>query len=185
MKRVRASKIWCISVLFACLGAVAQAALAQKPLTANEIVNKAAARAQNADSKSGPAGYTYTKLSVTEELDSTGKVRERKEKVYDVSFQGGSTHLKLLSVNGRPPASADLKKQSENDGNARQLFGSSTPHKGDNRENFLTPEIVSRFDFTLTGQKAMNGRTAYQISFSPKRPTPPSHHILDRFLDRI
>src|SRR2546428_1175697 len=115
MKRVRASKIWCISVLFACLGAVTQAAPAQKPLTANEIVNKAAARAQLADAKSGPAGYSYSKLTVTEELDSNGKVRERKEKVYDVSFQGGATHLKLLTVNGRPPAAADLKKQSENE----------------------------------------------------------------------
>jgi hypothetical protein len=31
----------------------------------------------------------------------------------------------------------------------------------------------------------MNGRTAYEISFQPKNPAPPSHHVLDRLLDRL
>jgi hypothetical protein len=53
----------------------------------------------------------------------------------------------LVTVNGRPPAQADLKKQSENDMNAQQITGSS-PARADNRENFLTRnlwlDIISR-----------------------------------------
>lgn len=170
-----------------CFGLVVGLALglltshAENPLSADEVIQRAVSRAQRAESK---GAYTYTKLSVTEELDSSGKVKEHKEKVYQVNFRNGATYAKLVEVNGHPPGEADLKKQAENESNARQMTGSKA-NKGDNRENFLTPEIVSRFDFTILGQTNLNGRVAYQIGLQPKNPAPPSHHIIDRLLDRI
>lgn len=156
-----------------------------KSLSANEIVQKAVLRAQRVETKSGQPGYTYTKVTLTEELDATGKVREHKEKVYQVSFRGGSTHLKLVEVNGRAPAEADARKQAENEANAHQILGPSKSGGTDNRENFLTPEIVARFDFKLAGQTLLDGRTAYQVEFQPKYPEPPVHRIADRLLSRI
>jgi len=123
-------------------------------------------------------------LTVMEELDSSGKVKERKEKVYQVNFRNGATFAKLVEVNGHAPAEADLKKQAENESKARQMTESKAS-KGDNHENFLTPDIVARFDFTLASQTNINGRAAYQIAFQPKNPAPPSHHMVDRLLDRI
>ena len=109
------------SVLLALDGTGSLAADAGKLLSVDEIISRAVARAQQAQANAGQSGYTYTKLTVTEELDSTGRVKERKEKVYQVVFQAGATHLKLLTVNGRSPAQADVKKQSENDENARDV----------------------------------------------------------------
>lgn len=152
--------------------------------SANEIVQKAVARAQDSEARSGKGAYTYTKLTVTEELDSSGNVKERKQKAYQVNFRNGATYARLVEVNGRPPGEADLKKQAENESNARQMTGSKA-NKGDNRDNFLTPEIVARFDFTLLGQTNFSGRATYQIGFQPKNPTPASHHMIDRLLDRI
>src|ERR1051325_5245285 len=160
------------------------AALAQSGASADAIVQKAVARAQNSEVRPGKGAYTYTKLTVTEELDSSGKVKERKQKVYQVNFRNGATYARLVEVNGRPPAEADLKKQAENESSARQMTGSKAS-KGDNRENFLTPEIVERFDFTLIGQTNINGRATYQIGFHPRNPAPASHHMIDRLLDRI
>jgi hypothetical protein len=151
---------------------------------ANEIIQKAVARAQSSEARPGKGAYTYTKLSVTEELDSSGKVKEHKEKVYQVNFRNGATYARLVEVNGRPPGEADLKKQAENESNARQMTGSKA-NKGDNRENFLTPEIVARFDFALLSQTNLNGRATYEIGFQPKNPAPASHHMIDRLLDRI
>src|ERR1041385_7904460 len=156
----------------------------ENSLSADEVVQKAVSRAQGAELRQGKGAYTYTKLTVTEELDSSGKVKEHKEKVYQINFRNGATLAKLVEVNGRPPAEADLKKQAENESNASQMTGSKNK-KGDNRENFLTPEIVARFDFTLAGQTNINGRAAYQIAFQPKNPSPPTHHMIDRFLDRM
>lgn len=155
---------------------------AENALSADEVIQKAVAR-QGAESKSGKGAYTYTKLTVTEELDSSGKVKEHKEKVYQVSFRNGATHARLVEVNGRPPAEADLKKQAENESNARQMTGKA--NKADNRDNFLTPEVVERFDFRISGQTNINGRLTYQVDFQPKNPAPPSHHMVDRVLDRI
>lgn len=120
-----------------------------------------------------------------EELDSAGKVKEHKEKVYQVNFRNGATYAKLVQVNGHAPAQSDLKKQAENESNAREMTGKSKSNKGDIRENFLTPEIVARFDFSLVGQTNINGRATYQVAFQPKNPAPPSHHMVDKLLDRI
>src|SRR6266571_4351446 len=182
----RSGYFWlAVSVLLALSGTGSLAADAGKPLSVDEIISRAVARAQQAQANAGQSGYTYTKLTVTEELDATGRVKERKEKVYRVVFQAGSTHLKLVTVNGRPPAQADIKKQSENDTNARQIVGSKSGKGADNRENFLTPDLVARFNFKLIDEKPLDGRRAYEITFQPKRPAPPVHRIMDRLLDRI
>jgi hypothetical protein len=165
--------------------ALSAAPAAEKALSANEVIQKAVSRAQRAQSEAGKPGYTYTKATVTEELDSSGNVKDRKEKVYQVSFQGGATRVKLIGVNGHAPREADLKKQDENDANARQMLGSAKSGKGDNRENFLTPELVARFDFKVLGQSPINNRPAYQVTFQPKVPEPPVHGVVDRFLNRI
>jgi len=81
---------------------------AETSLSATEVIQNAVARAQQADTQARP-GYTYTKLTLTEEIDAQGKVKERKERVYRVLFQGGSTCLKLVTVNGRPPDEAEVK----------------------------------------------------------------------------
>jgi len=158
--------------------------LAQNALSADQIIQNAVARAQNSSSRPGKGAYTYTKLTVAEELDSAGKVKEHKEKVYQVTFRDGATYAKLVEVNGRAPGQADLKKQAENESNASQMTGSKSK-KGNSRENFLTPEIVERFDFSLVGQTNFNGRATYLIAFQPKSPAPASHHVVDRLLDRI
>jgi hypothetical protein len=168
------------------LSGIGQAGLlAQPSLSADEVIQRAVARAQEAEARADQSGYTYTKVSVTEELDATGRVKERKEKVYQVFFQAGSTYLKLLEVNGHRPGEADVRKQSENEINVRQLLGQSNAAGGDNRENFLTPELVSRFAFMLVGQSSVNGRLAYQVAFQPKIPAPPVHRTADRLLNCI
>ena len=174
-----------IGLVFVALIALGQSGLwAETALSADQIIQKAAARAQNPGVRPEKGAYTYTKLTVMEELDSAGKVKEHKEKVYQVNFRNGASYAKLVEVNGRPPAEADLKKQAETDSNARQMTGSKS-NKSENRENFLTPEIVARFDFSLIGQTNINGRATYQVAFRPKNTAPPSHHMVDRLLDRI
>lgn len=171
--------------MFVGLIALGQSGLwAETALSADQIIQKAAARAQNPGVRPEKAAYTYTKLTVMEEFDSAGKIKERKEKVYQVNFRNGASYAKLVEVNGRPPAEADLKKQAEIESNAQQMTGSKS-NKSENRENFLTPEIVARFDFSLMGQTNINGRATYQVAFRPKNTAPPSHHMVDRLLDRI
>ena len=153
--------------------------------SADEVIQKAVNRAQQAQSGACKTGYTYTKACVTEEMDAMGKVKEHKEKIYQILFQSGMTHVKLLEINGRPPGAADLRKQTDNELTLRQLTGQPKSGSGDNHDNFLTPELVARFEFRLLDQGEVNGRAAYRIAFQPKNPEPPIHRVIDKLLNRI
>jgi len=174
-----------VGSLLVLLGCTGLSLLAENAPSVEQIISNAVARSQQAQTKPGSTAYSYTKFTLTEELDAEGKIKESKERLYHVVLQGNATSVKLISVDGHPPTEADLKKHAENELNARQLSGQSKSGKGDNRENFLTPELTARFDFKLQNQVVINGRPSYQITFAPKNPAPPIHHLADRLLDRF
>jgi len=157
---------------------------AETPLTADEVVQKAVSRGQQ-DQQGSVPHFIYRKVTVTEELDNSGKVKEHREKLFEVSYRDGLSHSTLLQVNGHAPSDSDLKQKSDNETSVRQITGETKQAKGDNRENFLTADLAARFDFTLTAITNINGRGAYQISFQPKNPKPPVHRIVDRLLNQI
>lgn len=181
--KVRSSIIGCsLTVLFALTGPVHLRA--GTALTVDDVIQKAVARGQ-VDQQGIVPNFTYRKMTVTEELDGSGKVKEHREKLYEVSYREGLSHSTLLQVNGHPPSDSDLKQQTDNEMSVRQITGDAKRVKGDNRENFLTPELVARFDFTLVTLTNVNGRGAYVISFQPKNPQLPVHHMVDRLLNEI
>jgi hypothetical protein len=154
-------------------------------LSANEVVSRAVARAQQTGVKTPRPDCTYVKMTVTDEFDATGHVRQHKERTYQVSSKAGATSVKLVEVNGHPPDSAELKLQAENETNLGRVLGQSHPTNGDESASFLTPELAARFSFTLLGQKEINGRPAYQVAFVPVSPEAPIHHMIDRILNRV
>ena len=156
---------------------------ADAELSAQQVIDKAVAQAHQANSGAGQKDFTYTKVSVTEELDAHGKVKERKEKVYRIYFQKGATYAKLVEVNGRTVGKDDAKAQAETEASTKQLLGDAKPTKGE--KSFLTPEVAARFDFKMAGKTVLDNRAAYQITFAPKNPEPATHGILDRLADRI
>jgi len=172
-------------ILLGVSGIVSAKDAQDSPLSVDEVIRRAVVRARSAEARTGQTSYTYTKLTVTEELDGSGRLKERKEKIYQVFFQGGLTHLKLLTVNGHAPAPADIRKQAEHEANTRQIIGSKSGKASESRDNFLTPEIVERFNFKLLDEKTINDRRTYQITFEPKRPALPVHRIMDRLVDRM
>ncbi len=173
------------AVVLAVGGSLSFTIRAASAVSADEIIQQAVARAQQAENRTGKAGYTYTKLTVTEQLDAAGNVKERKERVYQVYSKHGATSLRLLTVDGRPPTPAEARKQAEKEKVSREILGSSKNAKSDNRENFLTPEIVSRFSFSLLDEQLFNGRPSYRLAFSPRQSAPPARHTVDRLLNRI
>lgn len=157
---------------------------AQSATTADQVIQKAVMRGQQ-DQQGYVPEFKYRKLTLTEELDSTGKVKGRREKVWEVSYHDGLSHATLLKVNGHLPSEEDLKEQSDNQVNVAKILGQAKPSSGDNRENFLTAELAARFNFTLLGQTNLNGRPSYVISFAPKNPSLPAHRLVDRLLNQI
>jgi hypothetical protein len=154
------------------------------PLTAQEIIGKAVARSQQGP-PAGHTGFTYTKVSVTEEFNGSGKVKERKEKVYEVSFRDGASSTRLLEVNGRAPGEGELK----NFNYKRPEHGTNTsPNQHlhqTNRDIVLTPQVAERFHFELGNETVIDGRRTYVLAFTAKVPALPAHGLVERFLDHL
>ncbi|HZQ45502.1 MAG TPA: hypothetical protein VFC07_00700 [Verrucomicrobiae bacterium] len=162
------------------------AAVDPAALSADQIIQKAVERSELSATRAGHPDYRYTKRTVTEELDAKGRLKEHKEKLYEVLVESGLSYLKLLQVNGQILSTAESKKQEAKDGAERQkLTEGKLGQKGDDRENFLTADLVERYKFTLIGEKPLNGRNAYLLSFEPKRSDLPVRKMADRFLNQI
>jgi hypothetical protein len=158
---------------------------AQPAPSADQVVQRAIARAQQTGGASPAGDFNYTKLSVTEELDSSGKVKDRKERVYEVTYRSGVAQGRLVGINGHQPTADERRKQTESETSLRQLLGQSKGGANENRDNFLTPELAARFDFKIAGLTIINGRSTYQVLFTPKNPELPEHRLADKLLNRI
>ena len=91
--------------------------------------------------------YTYTKHTVTEDMDLRGRIRTRKEKLYEVSVESGFSYLKLLQLNGQNLSTDELKKQEDHEVAERQkMTDAKSGAKGDERENFLTAELALKLE---------------------------------------
>jgi hypothetical protein len=154
------------------------------PPSTQDIVEQAVARAEATQAASAQRDFTYTKVTVLEEFDSSGNIKDRKEKVYQVMFQNGLTRLKLTQVDGHDPSQGDLKKMGDNDATVQKLLAESKS-KAAPRDNFLNRDLVARFDFKLVRKDLVNGREAYEVTFQPKTPELPVHHFVDRLLNRL
>jgi hypothetical protein len=172
-------------VLMAGLAAGPAFARAETVLSGDDIVRQAVDRAEAPATSVARPDYTYTKHTVTDELDAKGHVKGRKEKLYEVLVESGLSYLKLLQVNGRQLSGEQLRKQQEREEAERQKMTDSQPgKKGDNRENFLTAELVERYHFTLLDKQTVNGRVAYRLAFEPKSGLA-VRRLTDRFLNQI
>ncbi|MDB6067414.1 MAG: hypothetical protein JWR26_3622 [Pedosphaera sp.] len=164
----------------------ASIATAETPLSADQIVQKAVQRSEAAKTHEKRPDYRYTKHTITDELDPNGRLKDRKEKLYEVLVASGLSYIKLVQANGQSLSPAELKKQQDRELADRQKMTDSKPDKtGDDRENFLTADIVSRYKFTILGQKTFNDRTTYLVAFEPKGGNLPVHKLTDRFLNHV
>jgi hypothetical protein len=154
-------------------------------LTADDIMQKAANASQRAALDSRP-DYGYNKFTVTEEFDGAGRLKEHKEKNYDVLMRGGLSYLRLTRINGSKLAGGELKKQEDLEvANRRKMTLIGENGRGDNREHFLTTELVAKYNFTLLGEEDVNGRPAFLLTFRPKTPSPAIKHVTDRLLNQL
>ncbi|HUR47320.1 MAG TPA: hypothetical protein VMZ27_15670 [Candidatus Saccharimonadales bacterium] len=154
------------------------------PLTGPEIAQRTIARARASGDSGKLQNFTYKKLSVSEELDGRGHVKERKEKV--LFFRSGSGSLLEMKVNGRPLTGDDFRKQEELASQDRQkMTAGKSAKRDDNWEKYVTPDLLNKYQFKLLDRTVYNGRPTYVLSFSPVSRNLPVKQIADRLINQI
>ncbi|MDB6018615.1 MAG: hypothetical protein JWR19_3104 [Pedosphaera sp.] len=156
------------------------------PLSAEEVMQRAVERAESSDSHIARPNYLYHKHTITEELDTKGRLKEHKEKLYQVMVESGLSYIRLIQINGQSLSVGELKKEDAREAAERAKLADAKPDsKGDNRENFLTRELVAKYKLTLLEQKMIGGRATYVVAFEPKSGELPVKRLTDRFANRM
>lgn len=151
--------------------------------SADEIVQRALRQAQQNGSRS--PDYRYTRLTITEELDDHGKIKERKEKLYDASSGGDLPILKSIRINGQPVSAAKVQDEQARETRVRQQLSARKGPRRDMTEIVLTPELVAKYRFTLGPTEVVNSRQAYVLRFEPRSETLPVTELADRLLNHL
>lgn len=160
---------------------------AAKLPSSDEVMKKAVARAKYEKDKKQEDRFAFTQLSVSEELDKNGKVKERNQYTHQVVLVEGRPYQRLVEKNGKPLTGDDLKKEAEREKKFRESIA-KPPKKNDDDDDDLdlTEDVVARFQNHVIGKEEVSGRTAYKVTFLPRSDIKlPEKKRMDRFINRL
>jgi len=180
---------WLICLIGSC-GLMAGSVVAQDRQAmppAPEIINKAVERAKWVEAQKFESQYAYTRLTVTEKLDSDGSVKERRERVYHVIPIDGVPYSRLIQKDGKPLSPAELEKEQQRERGVREKLAQHQHQEPDDDDDEIAfnEELVSRYHFETVGQETINGRSAYALTFKPKGNDLPERRRIDRLLNKL
>ena len=125
--------------------------------------------------------YTYDVLSVRDDLDESGAVRQSKARRYETFFVMGRPVRRLVEEDGR---ALPRERQEREDRQARALAEAVRAGRAvSERPGIRLSTILDRYDFRSTGREAIAGRSAVVLEFTPR----PSARSVegDRILRRL
>jgi hypothetical protein len=169
---------------------LALSAYAEKLPCPDETMRKVVARSQRAPEEQSPALYRFSKNTVTEEFDARGGLKDRQEKVEQVIFKAGEFFRKSIRHEGKTVLDEQLGSDADGflpdglmPGDAQfDEYGRSK--RGDYLQ-FLTPELIARYDFKVEQRLEMNQRPTLEISFRPKEKRLPARTMIERIYNEI
>ncbi len=110
--------------------------------------------------------YTYDVLSVREELDATGRVKERQSRLHETFHVKGRRVRRLVAENGRP---LSPERQAREDRTVREQVEAVRQGKVvTERPGLRLSEIIARYDFRTVGREVVSGRPALVFDFLPR-----------------
>lgn len=152
--------------------------------TTDEVIHKAVARAKWVEEQKFERNHAFTKLSVKEESDDRGVVKDREELLYQVYPVEGLPYIELIRKNGRPSTPHNLKKERDRQKKLRERWARQGRHKDDEEVSF-DEELVGRYRFEMVTREPVNGRTAFRLRFEPQNNDLPVRRKVDRVLNKL
>jgi hypothetical protein len=169
--------------LFAGTALLAAPARVTAELTADQIVERAVARAQSAQKMNRQTNYAYQKRTLVEELDGKGRVKSSKEKW--VQFDRGTGTVIGSKRNGKAVPAQTHQHDPEAIADRQHVTNGSRSRRDDNWSDYLNKDLISRYQFELLGKENVAGRSAYVLNFKPKSDKLPVKQITDRLINRL
>lgn len=172
--RSKLQSTFCIAVVgFVC--SYASGAVASPELSATDIIRKSAAA--NAADWKAQVHFGYRERTETAKLDSTGEIRSRQVKTYEVLMIEGSPYERLEAVNGKPLSGQQQRDEQQKLKHEIEVRQKESPEQRENRlskfhknraeERLLMQQMVRAFKFKLDGEQQVNGVGCYVLDATP------------------
>lgn len=156
---------------------------------AEQIIQKALARAKWADEQKLDAQYTYMQRGTLEELDSRENVKRHEERLSQVLPIDGQPYARLVQKDGRPLTEKEVRAERDHEQKFRQNLAEKKRKRAEGKKNEndieFNEELASRYNFQVTGSEAVNGRPAFVLAFEPRSPDLPVKRKLDRLFNKL
>ena len=173
-----------IGLFLAGLSVPAVHAQTNSNLSADDIIARAVERAQSPANHALRPPYRYAKHTVFEELDSQGRLKERRG-TGTTSAWNRVYQVKLVELNGEPLSATEQQKRDAEDLAQRQKMTDPRPPKNPTNAKIFSPPICRPLQVTLLHERMLDGRDTYEIAFEPRSAKLPINHLTDRFLNQV
>ena len=130
--------------------------------------------------------YSFVRRHITDELNDKGQLKERQDRLYEVTPIGGVSHSRLVLKDDKPLTAKEEKSEAEKEKKAwtastAGLKQPITPDKG----RSINQDLVQRFRFEVVGEEMIAGRRAYAVTMEPKSAKLPVHELQDHFFNKL
>lgn len=130
--------------------------------------------------------YSFVRRHITDELTDKGVLKERKDRLYEVTPIGGVSHSRLVLKDDKPLTAKEEKSEAEKEKKAWSASTAGlqqpiTPDKG----RSINQDLVQRFRFEVLGEEIIGGRRAYAVTMEPKPGKLPVHELQDNFFNKL
>jgi len=157
--------------------------------SAEDILKKTIERVKWSEEHKLEAKYTYTQRGTFEELDSRDNVKKHEDRVSQVLPIEGEPYARLMLKDGKPLSDKEERIEQERERKFREGLAERrrkrAQGKKEDTELELNEELVSKYQFDLTGRELVNGRPAFVLSFQPRSADLPVNRRLDRLLNKL
>ncbi len=158
---------WFALFLALCLAGRCRAA-ESSPLTADQVIEKLLERSRSTPDRIAAQCHGCTRVSLIEERDSRGEIKERVSREFEVELHGARQQLRLLRLNDRAPTEKEAKKELEKEAEVRKDYSERKGRGRAKGPDFLDEGILLRYRYELVGMETNNGRASYLLKFQPK-----------------
>jgi hypothetical protein len=106
--------------------------------------------------------------------------------LYQVRWVRGLPLERLVKIQGRQLSDAELRKEAQREERLRQKFaGVDVKKKAAEKEEWVTAQLLDRFQFQVQERIVLNERPTLVVSFRPKTGKLTAKNIADKLLNQL
>ena len=186
MTRLLSQRLGFACCLLLCLARTLATASSAEPLPSGaEVMQRILEQASQSARGGETNSYIYEKRTLVEEMDENDTVVSSTEKIYAVTSIGGMPFSRLIRIQGRDLTPEELEKQNRREQRFRQkLTNVNLKEKAAKKESWITPDLLNRFEFTVTGRESYLRRPVLVVTFKA-RASSPEETIQDKVMKQM